>query len=247
MNNLVKAIVSQLCGVVLAIGLARFLPADWRTLWVLVSMQGVAAAICSCLLKQPNWWLAIHSLFLPLALGVLTLALPPSLFLIFAIVMFLVFWGGIKGDVPLFLSSQAVPDALHDLIHREEHIRDFAELGAGTGTVAIPLAQHQAWLNIDAIEHAPIPWLISMYRSRKLGNINHRRENFWLINFAQYQAVFAFLSPAVMTQLGEKVRREMPKGGLFISSSFPVHDWQPERVLQLNDRRKTSLYCYRIE
>ncbi|MCF7987958.1 MAG: hypothetical protein K9L60_10360 [Methylovulum sp.] len=243
--NLIKAIAAQLLGVALVMGLARFLPPDWHELRTLVMIQGIAAASCSRLLKQPSWWLVIHVLFLPLALGLLTLALPPLLFLVLAVLMLLVFWGTLKGDVPLFLSSQAVPEALNDLI-KQEHICHFAELGSGTGTVAIPLARYQVQLNIEAFEHAPLPWLISVYRSRKLSNINNRRESFWLADFAQYQAVFAFLSPAVMTSLGEKIKREMPKGGLFISSSFPVQGWQPERILQLNDRRKTVLYCYRI-
>jgi hypothetical protein len=49
-----------------------------------------------------------------------------------------------------------------------------------------------------------------------------------------------------MPELGEQLKKTMRKGTLFISSSFPAPDWTPEKVLQIHDRRKTILYCYRI-
>jgi len=49
-----------------------------------------------------------------------------------------------------------------------------------------------------------------------------------------------------MAELGEKVRREMRPGSLFISSSFPIPDWQPESIVQIEDRRRTQLFCYRV-
>ncbi|MEI8236441.1 MAG: hypothetical protein WCG11_04645, partial [Methylococcaceae bacterium] len=72
------------------------------------------------------------------------------------------------------------------------------------------------------------------------------RRNLFDANFADYDVIFAFLSPRVMPELGEQLKKTMRKGTLFISSSFPAPDWTPEKVLQINDRRKTILYCYRI-
>ena len=50
-----------------------------------------------------------------------------------------------------------------------------------------------------------------------------------------------------MPEVSEKIKREMRSGTLFISSSFPAPNWQPESIQRMNDRRKTVLYCYRIE
>jgi hypothetical protein len=72
------------------------------------------------------------------------------------------------------------------------------------------------------------------------------RASFWDGDLGRYDVVFAFLSPAVMAELGEKVRREMRPGSLFISSSFPVPDWEPEAIEQIEDRRGTKLFCYRV-
>lgn len=158
--------------------------------------------------------------------------------------MALVFWGTVKGDVPLFLSSTAVATAVADIVDREKATA-FADLGAGVGSVAVPLAQHRR-LIVDAWEYAPLPWLITAWRCRKLPNATVKRASLWNCNLARYEVVFAFLSPLVMVKLGEKIIDEMPSGSLFISSSFPIPNWEPESIINIKDRRKTILFCYRI-
>jgi len=219
-------------------------PALFHGEWRLALVQGVAAGFCSIVLRQPYWWLPIHLLFLPMAVVMLTLQLPSWLYLFLVLLLALVFWGTVKGDVPLFLSSAAVADAVIAIVERE-NAETFADLGAGIGSVAAPLAQ-RCFVQVDAWERAPLPWLITAWRCRKLPNAAAKRASLWHCDLARYDAVFAFLSPAVMAELGGKVRREMRPGSLFISSSFPVPAWQPESVIQVKDRRGTRLFCYRV-
>jgi hypothetical protein len=228
----------------IAIALAWMSPALFHGAWRLALAQGVAAALWSGVLRQPYWWAPIHLLFLPAAIAMLTLQLPSWLYLLIVLLLALVFWGTVKGDVPLFLSSTAVADALAVIVDRE-NAGMFADLGAGVGSVAVPLAQRLS-IKVNAWEHAPLPWLIILWRCRKLPNTTVIRASLWSCNLARYDVVFAFLSPAVMAKLGEKVRREMRPGSLFVSSSFPVQDWHPESVVQIEDRRRTKLFCYRV-
>lgn len=202
------------------------------------------AALWSRVLRQPYWWAPIHLLFLPGAIALLTLQLPSWLYLLIVLLLALVFWGTVKGDVPLFLSSSAVADALTSIVDRE-NADTFADLGAGVGSVAVPLARRLS-IKVDAWERAPLPWLTTAWRCRKFQNADVKRESLWGCDLGRYDVVFAFLSPAVMTELGEKVRREMRPGSLFISSSFPIPDWQPESVVQVEDRRRSQLFCYRV-
>lgn len=174
----------------------------------------------------------------------LSLQLPSWVYLLVVLLLALVFWGTVKGDVPLFLSSTDVADAVAAIVE-SENAGTFADLGAGVGTVAVPLAK-QGEMIVDAWERAPIPWLITAWRCRKLPNATVRRASLWNSNLARYEVVFAFLSPAVMMALGEKVRHEMRPGSLFISSSFPIPDWPPESIIRIEDRRKTKLFCYRV-
>jgi hypothetical protein len=210
----------------------------------LVLMQATAAALCSCILRQPHWWVPIHLLFVPSAMVMFTLQLPPVLYLLALLLLALVFWGTVKGDVPLFLSSTPVANAIAAIVERE-NAQAFAELGAGIGSVAVPLAQNLPII-VKAWERAPLPWLIMTWRCRKLPNLSVKRTSLWDGNLTGYNVVFAFLSPAVMADLGEKIDREMLPGSLFISSSFPIPDWHAESLVTIKDRRRTTLFCYRL-
>lgn len=219
-------------------------PALFHGAWRLALVQGIAAALWAGILRQPYWWFSIHLLFLPTAIAMLALQLPSWLYLLVVLLLALVFWGTVKGDVPLFLSSNAVADEVANIVEKE-NAGLFADLGAGVGSVAVPLAQRRA-LRVDAWERAPLPWFITVWRCRKLPNASVKRASLWSCDLVRYDVVFAFLSPAVMAELGEKVRAEMRPGSLFISSSFPIPDWEPESVVRIEDRRRTILFCYRV-
>ncbi|MGZ5054516.1 MAG: hypothetical protein ACXWAT_06180 [Methylobacter sp.] len=242
--TLLKAFAAQAMGFALAINLAWISPVMFHGAWRLALVQGVAAALLSNVFRQPYWWIPIHFLFMPMAIAMFALQLPPWLYLLIALLLALVFWGTVKGDVPLFLSSDSVAAAVASIVERE-NANSFADLGAGIGSVAVPLAKRRV-LAVDAWECAPLPWLITAWRCRKLPNAIVRRASLWGCNLACYEVAFAFLSPAVMAKLGEKVRREMRPGSLFISSSFSIPDWEPESIVGIEDRRETKLFCYRV-
>lgn len=242
--SLLKAFTCQFFALTITFLFANWLPSFHYPIVFLFS-QSVLAVSGAMLLRQPTWWIPIHLLFLPLVFIFFTLTIPAWWYLIIVVLMMLVFWGTIRGDVPLFLSSDEVAEAV-SLLTELEKAKTFAELGAGVGSVAIPIAKSLSNLNVEAWERAPLPFLISLWRGKKLQNYKALRENFFKAEFANYDVIFAFLSPAVMPDVSAKIQREMKTGRLFISSSFPAPNWQPESILHLNDFRKTVLYCYRI-
>lgn len=241
---LLKALAAQFAGLLLALLLTWLLPA-WRQPAVFLLLQATAAALTSRWLDQAPWWPVMHLLFLPAAFLLMQLQWPSWIYLVALLVMALVFWGTLRGDVPLFLSSPAVARALETLV-RKEGAQRVIDLGAGVGSVVVPLAMRHPNLGIEAWEHSPLPWLLARWRCRHLPNVRVIRGSFWECDLSVFDLVFAFLSPLPMAQLGEKVLREMPPGSLFVSSSFAVPDWEAEMVLEIEDRRGTSLYCYRI-
>ncbi|MCQ8118817.1 class I SAM-dependent methyltransferase [Methylomonas rosea] len=242
--QLFKALLSQLLACAAVLGLRTLFPLP-ISVWQAAAMQACLAALCSRGFRQPVWWLPIHLLFIPTILLGLSWQVPAWLYLLMLLLLTLLFWGTVKGDVPLFLSSSAVSEALIEIVSREE-AQSFVDIGAGFGTVVVPLGNAKPDMAIVALERAPLPWLLADWRCRNLTNIRVGRSSFWDQDLRQFDVVFAFLSPLVMAKIGEKVRREMRAGCLFISSSFPIPNGVPESVLELNDRRKTKLYCYRI-
>ena len=242
--TLLRALTCQALALALTLAFSYWLPILHYPVTFLITQSGLAA-VCSLSFRQPYWWIPIHLLFLPCAYVLFTLTLPSWLYFVVFVLMALVFWGTIRGDVPLFLSSPEVAKTLIILL-KQEGAGSFADLGSGVGSIAIPIAEQLTGIQVNAWEHAPLPWLFCKWRGRHLTNFSVFRGNFFAANFNHYDVVFAFLSPAVMPEVSKKITREMRSGSLFISSSFPATDWEPESVRQIKDRRKTLLYCYRI-
>ena len=242
--TLLRAFICQLAAFLLTFLIAKGLPIFHHPVVFLIAQSGAAMSF-SVLFRQQKWWLPIHLLFLPCVFIFFTFAISAWIYFVLVVIFTLIFWGTIRGDVPLFLSSSVVTETVIELL-KKENAKTFADLGAGIGTVAIPVAQNASEIFVDAWELAPFPWLICKLRGRLLLNYVALRSNFFAANVEKYDVVFAFLSPRAMPEISQKLKREMRSGTLLISSSFPAPNWQPETILHLNDRRKTVLFCYRI-
>lgn len=242
--QLAKALLCQILAAALALAILKLWPALGQV-HVFLALQAGAAAFLAIVLRQPSWWLPIHLLFLPCIAVMQTIALPAESYLLGFLVLILLFWGTIKGDVPLFLSSSAVGDVLPQLVAQHK-AHSFVDLGAGIGSVTAPLAKRCPALLITAVERAPLTWLIAYCRCWRQANVTVTMRDLWHYDLSSTDMVFAFLSPVPMPELGKKIRREMRPGSLFISSSFPIPDWQPDNIIELVDLRKTKLYCYQM-
>ena len=205
---------------------------------------GGAALLLAVLTHQPWWWRLIHAIFAPLAWGVATLSVAPGWFLLAFVLMLLVYRGAITGQIPLFLSNNETASALAALASERPGMR-FIDLGAGVGSVLRPLARSQPDAQFAGIENAPATWLAGHLWTAGLANCDWRWGDFWRANLAEYDVVYAFLSPAPMPALWDKVQREMHSGSLFISNSFPVPGVEADQVIEIGDARGTRLYCYK--
>src|SRR5574343_125652 len=201
-------------------------------LWI----QPLLAALLSKLFRQPLWWLPIHVLFVPTVWLFLTFHIPGWIYLTAFLVSLALFWGTFKGDVPLFLSSNAVSGSLADIVKQQQTSR-LIDLGAGIGSAVIPLARQLPELKITAVERAPLPWLILRWRCRRYGNIEVRRQNLWDAGLGDYDLVFLFLSPLAMPRMQDKCLREMRSNCLVVSSCFEMPRWPAETVIQLDDTK----------
>lgn len=207
-----------------------------------VAIGGLALLISS-LVRQPWWWRLIHALFAPLAWWVFTLSIDPGWFLLGFILLLLVYRGAISGQIPLYLSNGTTANALTELVAAYPEMR-FIDLGAGIGSIIRPLSKARPDARFSGIENAPAAWLIGYLRTLGLNNCSWHWGDLWRTRLENYDVVYAFLSPAPMPALWEKVLREMRPGSLFISNSFAVPDIAASRIIALDDARQTRLYCY---
>lgn len=208
-----------------------------------VAIGGVALLIAS-FTRQAWWWRVIHALFAPLAYAVSVLAIDPGWFLLALIISLLVYRGAITGQIPLFLSNKETARAVVGILPERPGPR-FIDLGAGIGSVLGPLSSARPDAHLSGIENAPATWLIGYLRIAGRSNCRWLWGNIWSINLGDYDVVYAFLSPAAMPALWEKVKNEMRPGSVFISNSFPAPDDEPSDIIDVDDARHTRLYCYR--
>jgi hypothetical protein len=206
---------------------------------------GTLAFLLACLSHQYWWWRLMHALFAPALAFFSTLKLAPEWYLLAFILSFLVYRGALTSRVPLYLSSRKTIETLSGLLAREP-ARNFIDLGAGAGGLARALAQEHRGLQVHGVENSLLPWFIGFLRTRGQPNCHLSLGSFWDVPLAGYEFVYAFLSPAPMARLWLKLKREMPAGALFISNGFCVPGVEAEARIEVDDARKTRLYCYRL-
>ena len=212
--------------------------------WMATALAiGGAALLIAMVTRQPWWWTLIHAVFAPLAWAVAALSIDPGWFLLAFMLMLLVYRGAIAGQIPLYLSNTATAAAIAAITVERSGMR-LVDLGAGIGSVLRLLARARADALFTGIENAPATWLAGYISTVGLANCRWCWGDFWHANLAEYDVVYAFLSPAPMPALWKKVVREMRPGSLFISNSFAAPGIEPSGIVEVNDARETRLYCY---
>lgn len=243
-HPLPPALAAQCIGL-LAVGLpaAWFLPQLLYHILPLAMLQGGVAAMVARWMKAPSWWLAIHLGFMPLLVLARMLEIPVWMWPCGLALLLLVFWRTDRSRVPLYLSSRAAADALLRLLPAEPC--RVIDVGCGDASLLRHLAAKRPDSRFVGIEHAPLPWLWARMASRSLGNLSVIHGDFWRHSLADYDVVYAFLSPAPMPALWAKATREMRAGALLVSNSFCVPGQVEVRRAGGDDRAMTYFYVYR--
>lgn len=232
---------------------------------VFASLCGLLAAAFSHFAGLARWWVPIQLLFAPALVFMLALSIPPDVFLGAFLVLLAVYWSTFRTQVPLYLSSNKVWRALEAQLPAPHPIPSpgaggggkpnfrFIDLGSGLGGVLTHLARARPDGHYSGVESAPLPFLWSWLRIRLGGyrNCNVQWGSIWddklaACNLAQYDVVFAYLSPVPMERLWRKARAEMRPGTVFISSTFAVPGQTPHDAVQMDDLHRSTLLIWRM-
>ena len=209
----------------------------------LLLLQGALAGALSLLLGLPGWWLAINFGFFPLIGLALQLELDPAWYLLALCALLLTQFGALHNRVPLYLSSRQAKSELARVLPAQPGLR-LLDIGSGTGALLAYLARVRPDLRLAGIESAPLLWLVSRLRLGRRAQVEFG--DFRHLDLARFDVVYAFLSPAPMARLWDKVRHEMRPGSLFISNSFSVPGVVPDAVVELDDLNRGRLLIWRL-
>lgn len=193
----------------------------------------------------PWWWLPIQLLFAPALVAALFLSIAPEWFLGAFGLLALVYWSTYRTRVPLYLSGQPVWHALEALVPAQAGAR-VVDLGSGLGGPLRHLAQRRAGAAFEGIEAAPLPFALSWLRALGQSNLHFHFGSFWQRKLDDCDLVFAYLSPAAMPRLWEKVRTEMRPGSIFVSVEFEVPGVAPHEIIATGDSPRERLYLWRF-
>jgi hypothetical protein len=211
-------------------------------------LQGGFAALLTWRARLASWWIAIGFLF-PLAIfGASGVDLPPSLFLGVFLFMLVLYWSTFRTQVPYYPSGKTawavVAEQLPAPAQAQRRPIRVIDIGSGLGGLVLDLARRRPDAIVTGIELAPLPWLASWLRARA----TRSRARFTLgdyekLDFGSFDVVFAYLSPAAMTALWQKARREMRPGSMLMSYEFAIQGQPPSLSVCLHDTGRT-LYIW---
>lgn len=135
---------------------------------ILACFCGLIAAGLSYWVKLAKWWWIIQGLFTPALVTTLALHIQPVFFLAAFLILVLVFWNTFNTQVPLYLSSDKVWQALERFLPPPNVDKRFTfmDIGSGLGGVLTHLANSRPDGEFNGVESAPLPFLWSWVRIR---------------------------------------------------------------------------------
>lgn len=234
-----------------ALGIWGFAPPEFpRTHLTLIGLGFFAAFGAVAIGRYANLgtaWLILTFIATP-ALVLVPIYQPP-IWVFPAIVLLLAgfYINGVREQVPLYLSNRRTQDSVAAIFERTNG-STFIDLGCGLGDIVSAVASKAPNAHVIGVETAPLSYLIAIIRIIITGHRNAavRFESIWNTDISDADVVYAFLSPAPMARLYEKLKAEMKPGSCFVSNSFAVPGDEPDEIIAVDDSRQTQLLIWNM-
>lgn len=122
------------------------------------------------------------------------------------------------------------------------------ELGAGFGTLALPLSKKYPEHKVLAYEISPFPYLvlITLKLILKRKNLLVFRKNFFNENLRAVGLCVCYLYPEAMSRLEKKLTHELQSGAYVISNTFTLPGRRPVQTCDVKDLWHSQIFLYRI-
>ncbi|HEY8022998.1 MAG TPA: class I SAM-dependent methyltransferase [Burkholderiaceae bacterium] len=234
---LAVAVVAQLLLAMSGIGTISIL--------TLVLLQAGSAALLTLLARMDRWWMPIQATFFPALYAAANLHLAAGIYLVAFLLFLFLYWGSYRTQVPFYPSGRAARAAVMALLPAEPGLR-VVDIGSGFGGMVFHLARNRPDCCILGVELAPLPCYISkLIALLKQSKGRILRRDYLSLNLADYDVVFAYLSPAAMPALWSKAKSEMRPGTLLLSYEFAISDVESQ-FTNISQEDARILYGWRM-
>lgn len=217
--------------------LAQHLNGPWQAVFV----HTLAATALAILFRMSFPWIVLNALVAPATMATTNAPGSSPIWFGIACALFLVFAPALWTRVPYYPTARSTYNLILAEIPIDRPIR-FIDIGCGLGTLLSFLASQKPDSKFEGVELGLMPYLASKIRSLFHSNMQIHFGDFWYMSLKSHDVVYAFLSPAAMSRLWDKVNAEMKPGSIFITNSFEVPG-KPSKVL--NDSNG-NLYIFEI-
>jgi SAM-dependent methyltransferase len=238
---ILRALLAQALAFAALVALARLGLRFTPLVWVL--LQAVLAVFLSRWLDLGPRWVFMQAALPFLVRAFWGAPVPAWVYLVLFLGLVLVFGGGLLSRVPLYHASTDAWEKLDGLLPDQPGLH-FVDLGCGFGGPVAHLAKVRPDGVFVGVEASPLTWLVAWLRCLPLANAQVRLGSLWRTDLADFDVVYAFLSPVPMPALWAKVRREMKPGSRFISHSFEVPGETPQRFIPIKGREGAQLLVW---
>ncbi len=213
---------------------------------IVLAIASVAAFLGASLMALPLSWRLLNVLFPCAMTATLALDIPGVVYLAPLCLVGAIFAPALLTRVPYYPTSRHA----YALILAElpaDRPFTFLDVGCGFGDLLLFLAKQRPNGKFEGIELGPLPLLAASVKValRRQTNLTVSCRDMWREDFARYDYVYTFLSPAAMERIWLKVSREMQSGTTFITNSFPV-PYPADEEVEIRDGRNGKLYIHRL-
>lgn len=206
------------------------------------------AGIFAQMLRLGRAWTVLAIIATP-CLVLVPIYRPPGWIFLAAFAVLAGFYvNGVREKVPLYLSNRICRLGLAQLFSDEKG-SIFIDLGCGLGGVVATVAARNPDARVIGVETAPLSFIIAWLRMAIVGprNAEIQFQSIWTTDVSEADLVYAFLSPAPMQRLNDKLSAEMKSGSLLISNSFAIPGRAPDEIVAVDDTRQTKLLLWRMK
>lgn len=155
-----------------------------------------------------------------------------SLFLIIALILFIVYFG-----VTFFTGAPFAPSTPKKIkimmsYISQNDIKKAADLGSGDGRIIIALAKQ----GIEAHGYEINPFMVwwSRIKIKKLGLEDKafiHRKSIWDVDYSEFDCVVVFGILYMMDKLEKKLKNDLNKGTIVISNFFELPNWKYDKQI----------------
>ena len=192
--------------------------------------------------NMPLAWQALNFL-LPFAFLLSSNIEIPSWIFLTAFIIFAMFHlPALWTRVPYYPTPDITYQYVFGLLPHEKDFR-FIDVGCGMGDLLKFLAARSKTGNFVGVEIGILSFLISKIKNLSNQNVSVFFKSMWKMNLAEFDVIYAFLSPAPMEQLWNKFIAEAKPGALLVSNSFEAPA-EPDNIIETGPERGGTLYLY---